>query len=163
MPPLMKLLIICNALITLILVAVVAVVLSTGKRQRQFDTTAITRTKRLEIVDQGGKVKAVLECNQENGSQPKLVLYNTEGREAVFITVNSKGYGTIYFQNRLTDGKVSVGYLWGSDTPTPSTIDDPLSSWGIRVRGVNGTTGSFGLLNSGQPIAESKAASGPKR
>jgi hypothetical protein len=41
----------------------------------------------------------------------KLVFYDDAGREAAFLTVNSKGYGTMYFQDKTTEGKVSVGYL----------------------------------------------------
>ena len=147
-----KALAIWNIVVTVMLVAVLGSRLSPHDKVRPTEATEVIRTSRLEIVDQGGKTRAVLESDKANSSNPKLVFYNDAGREAAFLIVNSNGYGTMYFQDKKTEGEVSVGYLWGSDTPTPPDSEDPLSSWGIRVRGTNGVQKSFGLLNNGQPI-----------
>ena len=147
-----KALVIWNLVLTVTLAAVLVVKFSSGDKVRAAEVPEVIRTTRLELVDQNGKTRAVLETDAANSSNPKLVFYNDVGREAALLTVNSKGYGTMYFQDKKTEGKVSVGYLWGSDTPTPQNSEDPLSSWGIRVRGSNGTQTSFGLLNNGQPI-----------
>jgi hypothetical protein len=145
-----KVLAIWNIVLTAILIGVLTSKFSANSEVRAAETAQVVRTNRLEIVDQNGKTRAVLGIDNP-GSVPKLSLYSSEGREAAFLTLNSKGYGTMYFQDKKTEGKVSVGYLWGSDTPTPSDIEDPLSSWGIRVRALNGAQTSFGLLNDGQP------------
>jgi hypothetical protein len=141
-----------NIGVTLALVVVLYLKLSPSGKVRAEGFPEVVRTSRLELVDQSGKIKAVLEIDAANSSNPKLVFYNNAGREAAFLTVNSKGYGTLYFQDKKTEAKVSVGYLWGSDTPTPPGEEDPLSSWGIRVRGANGVQTNFGLLNNGRPI-----------
>jgi len=151
-----------NFVITVVLILLLVSKFSSHTKVQAANTTEVVRTNRLEIVDQNGKTKAILGMDGTNSSNPKLVLYDGTGHEAIFLTVNSKGYGTIYFQDKKTEGKVSVGYLWGSDTATPSENEDPLSSWGIRIRGINGTQKSFGTLNGGQTISKSKPVSGPR-
>jgi hypothetical protein len=147
-----------NIVLTVILVVVLTSRFDVSTKVRAAENAQVVRASRLEIVDQSGKTRAVLGVDGTN-SGPKLSLYNNDGREAAFLMVNSQGYGTMYFQDKKTEGKVSVGYLWGSDTATPSDIEDPLSSWGIRVRGLNGAQTSFGLLNDGHPIPQSRTAS----
>jgi hypothetical protein len=150
-----KLFAIWNTIVTVSLVAVLFALLSNHQDVKAADATDTVRTSRLEIIDRSGKTKAVLGVDQE-GANPKLVLYSNDGREAAFLTLNSNGYGTLYFQNKQTEGKVSVGYLWGSDTLGIKQAEDPLSSWGIRVRGLNGSQTNFGLLNNGQPIPRTR-------
>lgn len=145
-------LVVWNIGVTLALIVVLSLKLLPSGKVRAEGVPEVVRTNRLELVDQSGKMRAVLEIDAANSSNPKLVFYNDAGREAAFLTVNSKGYGTMYFQDKRTEGKVSVGYLWGSDTPTPPGEEDPLSSWGIRVRGINGVQTNFGLLSNGRPI-----------
>ncbi|HEX7158452.1 MAG TPA: hypothetical protein VF214_05545 [Edaphobacter sp.] len=157
-----RVLAIWNIIVTTILLGVLISKSRVESGTRAAEAVPVVRANRVEIVDQNGKMRAVLGIDNSD-SVPKLALYNTEGREAAFLTLNSNGYGTMYFQDKKTEGKVSVGYLWGSDTPTPSDIEDPLSSWGIRVRGINGVQTSFGLLNNDQPISQSKVASSSRR
>jgi hypothetical protein len=145
-----------NIVVTLILVLLFAFNFRSRSKVHAEEAPQTIKTHRLEIVDDVGKIKAVLEADGTDRSGPKLVLFDSAGREAAILSVNSNGYGTMYFQDKRLQGKVSVGYLWGSDTPTPRNEDDPLSSWGIRIRGINGTQKSFGLLNDGQPISERK-------
>jgi hypothetical protein len=148
-----KTLVVWNVVVTVMLAVVLAVKFSSEDKVRAVaEAPKVIRAARLELIDQNGKTKAVLETDAADSLNPKLVFYNDAGRAAAFLTVNSKGYGTMYFQDKKTEGKVSVGYLWGSDTPTPPDSEDPLSSWGIGVRGSNGVQTSFGLLNNGQPI-----------
>lgn len=149
-----KLLAIWNLVVTVSLIAVIVALLS-HRRVNATGQTGTIRTSRLEIIDRNGKTKALLGVDPE-GLDPRLVLYNEHGREAAFLTLNSNGYGTLYFQNKQTEGKVSVGYLWGSDTLGPTQVEDPLSSWGIRVRGLNGSQANFGLLNDGQILPGTK-------
>jgi len=151
-----------NFVITVILILLLTSRFSSHAKVQVANTAEVVRTNRVEIVDQNGKIKATLGMDGTDSSNPKLVLYNSAGHEAAFLTVNSKGYGAIYFQDKKTEGKVAVGYLWGSDSATPSEVEDPLSSWGIRVRGLNGTQTSFGVLSSGQNISQSKPVNGPR-
>lgn len=151
-----KLLIVWNAAVTIVLTAVLFILFSHRSKVEHVSPTDVVRTSRLEIVDPNGKIKAVLGTEDGRSSSPKLILYNQEGREAAILTVNSNGYATMYFQDKRTDGKVSVGYLWGSDTLSSAETEDPLASWGIRVRGQNLRQTSFGLLNNGESIPQSK-------
>jgi hypothetical protein len=61
------------------------------------------------------------------------------------------GYGTMFFRGRQLTGKVSVGYLRGSDSIVPNK-EDPLSAWGIRVIDVDEKETTFGMANDGHPI-----------
>jgi hypothetical protein len=145
-------LVIWNVCVTLTLIVVVFLKGPPFGKVRPEGFQKVIRTSRLELVDESGKVKAVFETDAANSSNPKLVFYNDAGREAAFLTVNPKGYATMYLQDKRIDGRVSVGYLWGSDTPTPPDEEDPLSSWGIRVQGTNGDQTNFGMLSNGRPI-----------
>ncbi len=156
MPTVIKLLIFWNAAVTVVLTAVLFTLFSHRNKVEQVSSTEVVRTSRLEIVDPNGKTKAVFGIGDRQSSGPKLILYNQEGREAAILTVNSSGYATMYFQDKRMDGKVSVGYLWGSDTLSSTETEDPLASWGIRVRGQNLRQTSFGLLNNGESISQSK-------
>jgi hypothetical protein len=151
-----KPLLIWNVFVTVMLAAILTMRSSSDGRVRAAEAPEVVRTSRLELVDQSGRTRALLETDKANSSNPKLVFYDGAGREAAFLTVNSMGYGTMYFQGKTTEGKVSIGYLWGSDTSTPSGSEDPLSSWGMRVRGNNGIQTNFGLLTNGQSIPERK-------
>lgn len=146
-----RVLAIWNIVVTVILIGLLTSRSGVDAGVKAAENAQVVRANRLEIIDQNGKTRAILGVDSPN-SAPKLSLYSSEGREAAFISLNSKGYGTMYFQDKKTEGKVSVGYLWGSDTPTPPDREDPLSSWGIRVRGNNGAQTNFGFLSNGQPI-----------
>ena len=151
-----KLLILWNAAVTIVLTAVLFVLFLHRSNVEHANSTELVRTNRLEIVDRNGKVKAAMGTENGVSSSPKFILYDQEGGEAAIVTVNSSGYATIYFQDKRTEGKVSVGYLWGSDTLSTGETEDPLASWGIRVRGRNLRQTSFGLLNNGEPIPQLK-------
>ena len=147
-----RILVVWNIVLTVIVVVVLAS--RFGVRNRASEDAQVVRATRLEIVDSSGKTKAFLGVDGTN-SVPKLSLYDGEGREAAMLMLNSEGYGTIYFQSKQTEGRVSVGYLWGSDSKG-SEPEDPLASWGIRVRATNGTQTSFGQLNNGLPMTSAR-------
>ena len=155
-----RILAVWNILLTVTLAVVLISRSSMGTNIRAAEHTQIVRTKRLEIVDQSGKTRAVLGADGANAS-PKLSLYNNDGREAAFLMLNSQGYGTLYFQSKQTESKVALGYLWGSDSLSDSRAEDSLASWGVRVKGMNGTQTSFGLLNSGR-ISHTSIAPNPR-
>lgn len=69
----------------------------------------------------------------EGQTNPALILYNRQGRQAMLARMNELGEATLYFQSKETDGEVAVGYLWASDSLKPGE-KDPLGSWGIRLR-----------------------------
>ncbi len=114
-----KVLAVWNAVVTVVLIAILFSMFSIRNGVKAAEAVEVVRTRRLEIIDQRGKTKAVLEANEADPSNPELTLYDDEGRKAVFMTVNSKGYGTMYFQSKQIEGKVWVGYLWGSDALRP--------------------------------------------
>ena len=146
-----RLLAVWNVILTVIVVVLLSFRFDLNTEVRAAENVQVVRANRLEILDQSGKTRAVLGVDAPNAN-PKLSLYDNNGREATFLTLNSQGYATMYFQSKQTEAKVSLGYLWGSDSPTASELEDPLGSWGVRVRGVNGTQTSFGMLNNGQSI-----------
>jgi hypothetical protein len=148
-----KALAIANAAVTVLLIFALLFMWS-RHHDVSNDTPEVVRTKRLEIVDRSGKVRAVAGTEENASANPKIILYDEAAREAAILTLNSKGLGTLYFQSKETEGKVAVGYLWGSDT-VPTSESDPLGSWGIRVLGPNGQQNGFGLTIGGRPLGRS--------
>jgi hypothetical protein len=145
-----------NIIITITLILVLKTVFDARASAASLESAQIIRTTRLEILDKSGKVRAILAGDDEY-STPKFSLLNSDGRPAALIMVNQLGYGTLYFQSKDVEGKVSVGYQWGSDS-FPQNQEDPLASWGVRVRGANGdVVTSFGVGNGGQILEPRKS------
>jgi hypothetical protein len=76
--------------------------------------------------------------------EPQILLRDGHGNIAVLLNINERGEGTLYFNSKDREGKVGLGYLWGSDTP-PASGEDPLGAWGLRVMGRDGRTAAIGL------------------
>jgi hypothetical protein len=120
-----------NAIVTVVLLVILLRVL---KRESRPQTASDTiRTKLVEIENPQGKVAATLGYT-DGSHQPAFSLYDSGGRQAVTISLNSRGEATMYFSDPKTEGIVSVGYLWGSDVVSSPDEEDPLGSWGIRIR-----------------------------
>lgn len=92
----------------------------------------VLRVRRVEIVDQQGRLTMVLGQQSERGRKG-LFLLDPDGREAVELGLNDRGYGTLYFQSKQMDAKVSVGYFTENDEVVPLSQEDPGGAWGIRV------------------------------
>ena len=144
--------VICNAVLTVILAITVVFLTSTHPRERR--NADVLRAKRVELVDNSGRVRASLGMTDRSDQTPALSLFDQNGREAVFLSVNERGYATMFFQSRQTEGKVALGYLTGSDVVIPAGEDDPLGAWGIRVRGKNLDTLSYGFMDRGTSLSD---------
>lgn len=110
--------------------------------QAHDDSSQVLRVHRLELTDDDGKVRAIVGM-QKGASQPEVTLLNEQGRSAVTLSVDKRGQATLYFSDPNDrkggtdggiEGRVSVGYLWGSDCCYKPGEYDPLGSWGIRVQ-----------------------------
>ena len=106
------------------------------------DPSQVLRVHRLELTDDNGKVRAIVGIGK-GASEPEVSLLDEQGRSAATLRVDKRGQATLYFsdpndRNGGTtggiDGRVSVGYLWGSDCCYKPGQYDPLGSWGIGVR-----------------------------
>ena len=119
--------------------------------QAHDDSSQVLRVHRLELTDDNGKVRAVVGM-QKGASEPEVTLLDEQGRLAATLRADKRGQATLYFSdpndrnggtNGGIEGRVSVGYLWGSDCCYKPGEYDPLGSWGIRVQ----TKDSSGFLS----------------
>lgn len=123
---------------------------SSRKVDAQSDTV---QAKRVEIRDSSNRVRVEIGiANQSGRDVPQMTFRDEKGNIASLLTLDETGNGTLYFSGNGTEGKVAVGYLWGSDAKSPGQ-EDPLGSWGIRVLGRDGFQNSMGISNSGKVIA----------
>ena len=153
-----KLLVIWNVILSLAVVVFAIRTFPSHGPVTNEHTSQVVRTQRLELTDSHGKLMALLRTNDKLDSNPELVLYTQQGREAAFLTVNQRGYATLFMQSNRTMAKVAIGYLQGGDTPAPLDRDDPSGGWGMNVRGERGTIYSFGTEANGQPLKGESAA-----
>ena len=117
-------------------------------------TTAV-QTSKIELLDKQGTVRGTFGMVEVNGHErPQITLKGEDGRNAVSISVDDFGQGTIYFDSIDKEGKVALGHVWGSDVTAPDN-PDPLAFWGIRVLGKNGKDQTFGVTD--RDVAQSLA------
>ena len=117
----------------------------------------VLRVRRIELVDHEGRLTAQL-GESSNGFAPAegLTLFDSNGRQAVILALNNRGYGTLSFASKQNLGKVQVGYSTGSDQVTPLSQEDPLGGWGILVRRPNlEPPQAFGVQVDGRAIPTS--------
>jgi hypothetical protein len=84
-----------------------------------------------------------------------MTFRDEKGNIASLLTLDETGNGTLYFNGNGTEGKVAVGYLWGSDTKSLGENVDPLGAWGVRILGSEGLQTAIGISNSGKVILPS--------
>lgn len=135
-----------------------SVLLSTGgaflitSYRHQPDSSTLIRAKSIELIDEKGNIRARLGVMKVDGhEQPEVTLLGEDGHPSVLLSVNHRGEGTLYFNSPKTEGKVGVGYLWGSDVQFEKG-EDPLGLWGLRVLGRNGQRETVGIANNGKPV-----------
>lgn len=122
---------------------------SSRKVDAQSDTV---QAKRVEIRDSSNRVRVENGiANQSGRDVPEMTFRDEKGNVASLLTLDETGNGTLYFSGNGTEGKVAVGYLWGSDVRSPGK-EDPFGAWGIRVLGRDGFQNSMGISNSGKAI-----------
>lgn len=123
---------------------------SSRKVDGQSDTV---QAKRIEIRDSSNRVRVDIGIAKESGRDvPEMTFRDEKGNIASLLTLNEAGNGTLYFSGNGTEGRVAVGYLWGSDVKSLRQ-EDPFGAWGIRVLGRDGFQNSMGISNSGKVIA----------
>jgi hypothetical protein len=113
----------------------------------------VLQARSIQLIDDQHKVRGIIGFSQVSGhQQPQILLRGEDGQASVLLTLNERGEGTLYFNSKDKEGKVGLGYLWGSDIPSSGT-EDPLGAWGLRVLGQNGQTTGVGIGNNGRLIA----------
>jgi hypothetical protein len=97
------------------------------------ERAAPIKTTAIQLIDKLGRVRMTLGTLESQDGQPEMRMTDATGKVLVLLSANSRDEGTLYFSTPNQEGKVAIGYLWGSDTP--SVGEDPLGSWGVRVLG----------------------------
>jgi hypothetical protein len=131
---------------------------------RKVDTRSDTvQAKRVEISDSKNRVRIEIGVVDQSGRDvPQMIFRDETGNMASLLTLDEDGNGTLYFSGNNTEGKVALGYLWGSDTKSPGK-DDPFGAWGIRVLGREGFQTGLGMSNSGKVIAPKPSSEAVQR
>jgi hypothetical protein len=113
----------------------------------------VLQAKGIQLIDDQHKVRGIIGFSQISGhQQPQILLRGEDGQTSILLTLDERGEGTLYFNSKDKEGKVGLGYLWGSDT-TSVGEEDFLGAWGLRVLGQNGQTTGVGIGNNGRLIA----------
>jgi hypothetical protein len=116
----------------------------------------VIRAKTIELTDAKGNVRVKITAKNTNGDEnPEIVMLGADGQPSVLLTTNKKGEGTLYFSTREKEGRVALGYVWGSDVPEKNGYD-PLAFWGMRVLGQHGQSEALGIGVDGRSIVAGK-------
>jgi hypothetical protein len=114
------------------------------------------RGRQIELTDAKGRTRLKMSAATIDGyERPEITMLGADGRPSVVLSVNQRGEGTLYFSSPEKEGKVALGYVWGSDVQ-PKSLEDPLALWGLRVLGRNGQAQSIGIGNDGHSVVPTK-------
>lgn len=110
------------------------------------------RVKELELVDDHGAVRGVLEVRRtpEGEQWPQLILFNDAGREAITLGVGPRGRGNLMFVNNDTpmpQRAIALGYLYLDDTVPHSPS---FTGWGLIVGATNTRQTLMGISDNGR-------------
>ena len=152
-----------QSLLTVTASVVLSVVASTitnlaFERQREPILPDVVRAKRMELVDELGRIRGVFELTKsgQDSVQPRLVMRNADGSDSIEMGLDSRGDGALGFSNDYwNEGAVILGHLQNVDDGTQSTtkaIEDKSGAWGLRVRSPKNKFTDVGFLNSGRPM-----------
>jgi hypothetical protein len=152
-----------QSLLTVTASVVLSVVASTitnlaFERQREPILPDVVRAKRVELVDEQGRIRGVFELTKsgQDSVQPRLVMRNADGSDSIEMGLDSRGDGALGFSNDYwNEGAVILGHLQNVDDGTQSTtkaIEDKSGAWGLRVRSPKNKFTDVGFLNSGRPM-----------
>jgi hypothetical protein len=119
-------------------------------RRPPAERSAPIKTTTIQLVDKEGRVRMTLGTLDSQDGKPEMQMTDAAGKTLVLLSTNSRDEGTLYFSSPTQEGKVAVGYLWGSDTPTLG--EDPLSSWGLKVLGRDGASVGVAVGNNEEPL-----------
>jgi hypothetical protein len=116
----------------------------------------IIRSKRIELVDDQGRIRAVFEVAGRDGSSPYLVMRDADGRDEIEMGVGPKGQGALAFASEhWNQGTVVLGYLNVTDPDAAGRQlqeVDKTGGWGLQVRSPQGPYTGIGFFNSGRSI-----------
>lgn len=114
-------------------------------------TSNVLQGRTLELTDTTGKVRVrIAAVNSEGRDRPEITLLDATGRPSVLLSSDQSGQSTLYFSSPDKEGKVALGYIWGSDVRLEAT--DPFAMWGMRVLGKNGQIEAIGIGTDGKLI-----------
>ncbi len=120
------------------------------------DGTTLIKVKKIELVDDHNNVRASIGLVDVSGTQqPQISLIREDGIPSVLLSVNERGEGTVYFNSPDMEGKVAVGYIWGSDV-SPINKQDPFGMWGLKVLGRDSQSEAIGIGNDGKMVVPIK-------
>jgi hypothetical protein len=137
-----------------VLLSVSASLWLTSSRKKEF--AKVVQTGTIELVDDQHRVRGTIGLVKTDGQEvPQILLRDGHGNIAVLLSINERGEGTLYFNSKDKEGKVGLGYLWGSDTP-PASGEDPLGAWGLRVLGRDGRAVGFGIGTTDIPFGPAR-------
>ena len=152
-----KLLIVWNAAVTIVLTAVLLILFSHRSKVEHVSPTDVVRTSRLEIVYQTVRSKRSWEQRMDGRQVQSSFSLQSRRSRGRHPDCEFKWLRNDVFPGQADGWK---GFCWlsvGQRYPLSSAeTEDPLASWGIRVRGQNLRQTSFGLLNNGESIPQSK-------
>jgi hypothetical protein len=97
-------------------------------RRQAAEESRPIKTTDIQLVDKLGRVRMTIGTLDSQDGRPGIQMTNPAGKVTMLIYTNARDEGTLYFSSPTQEGKVAVGYLWGSDTPTVG--EDPLGKWG---------------------------------
>ena len=120
-------------------------------------TAPLVRTQRVELIDSTGRVRAFFELDPtpSRGQNPRLVMTDNDGRQAVALGLDQMGNGALSFSSEhWNTGAVVLGHLNIQDPiagPRGETPSHP-GGWGLQVRSPENQYVGVGFFNSGRPL-----------
>ncbi len=153
-----------QSLYTVALSIVLSVIVSTAvnlafDRQREPVLPDVVRAKRVELIDAQGRIRGTFELEKigRDDVGPRLIMRDADGRDSIYMGLDSRGDGELAFPNDYWNGGALVlGHLQNVDDGTQSRskdIEDKSGAWGLRVRSKQNKFTGVGFMNSGRPIA----------
>lgn len=115
----------------------------------------VLQGRALELTDSAGKVRIrITGGNAANKDKPEITLLDEGGRPSALLSTDGRGQSTLYFNSPDKEGKVALGYIWGSDVHPEGS--DPLAIWGMRVLGRDGQNEAVGIGSDGRLVQRSR-------
>jgi hypothetical protein len=153
-----------SSLISIVASVLLSMVFSLGcvaffERHRDVKAPDVMQTRKIELVDSSGKVRATLEVAKTamGDELPRLTFSDTRGDRVVELGLDQRGDGSLSFSNDYwAEGAVILGHLQNVDDNSQSkskAVEDRTGAWGLRVRGRDGKYIGLGIANSGVPFA----------
>lgn len=108
----------------------------------------VLRAEWIELVDGDGRVKMLIGFEGDGywRDKPQLVMYGPSGRDALRLSLDRKGYGSLAFQDGIFDGKLTLGHsVWCDMIEDTPTFEKDCGLWGLNVLRSKGAPMFFGM------------------